>query len=132
MTDEPRGLGELTLEVATTLFVAAALRLATTDGPLRDRLFVAYGSGTIDVMRFVDQLPKPFATRIIGLHSLLTSGAEPGSDGEQFALSETLGAMTGDDLTDAARKICFLADDLTYMTLRATPGSARADWPWST
>ena len=132
MHEEPRGFGELTLEIATTLFVAASLRLATTDGPLRDRLFVAYGSGTIDAMRFVDQLPGPFASRITALHAQLTGGAEPGSDGEQFALSETLATMTGDQLTDSARKICFLADDLTYMTMRDTPGSARASWPWST
>jgi len=130
--EEPLGLEDLTLEIATTLFVAASLRLATTDGPLRDRIFVAYGGGTIDVMRFVDQLPGPFASRITALHAQLTGGAEPGSDGEQSALSETLTEMTGDQLTDCARKICFLADDLTFMTMRDTPGSARATWPWST
>jgi hypothetical protein len=132
VSDEPQDLGELTLEIATTLFVAASLRLATSDGPLRDRLFVAYGSGTIDAMRFVDQLPGPFATRISALHAQLTGGAEPGSDGEQVALSQTLGAMSADELTDSARKICFLADDLTFMTMRDTPGSRRASWPWST
>jgi hypothetical protein len=132
VNEPPRAPGELTLEIATTLFVAASLRLATTDGPLRDRLFVAYGSGTIDALRFVDQLPGPFATRIVALHAQLTGGVEPGSDGEQVALSETLASMTGDELTDAARRICFLADDLTFMTMRDTPGSTRASWPWST
>jgi len=52
--------------------------------------------------------------------------------GEQVALSQTLGAMSADELTDSARKICFLADDLTFMTMRDTPGSRRASWPWST
>lgn len=132
MNEGSRGLGGLTLEIATTLFVAASLRLATTDGSLRDRLFVAYGSGTIDVMRFVDQLPGPFASRIIALHGQLTGGADPGSDAEQMALSDTLAAMTGDQLTDSARKICFLADDLAFLTTRDTPGGSGATWPWST
>jgi len=129
MNEVPRGLGELTLEIATTLFVAASLRLSTTDGSLRDRLFVAYGSGTTDVMRFVDQLPGPFASRIIALHGRLTGGADPESDAEQVALDDTLAAMTGDQLTDSARKICFLADALAFLTTRDTPGGSRATWP---
>jgi len=131
VSEQPRAVGELMLEIATTLFVAAALRLATSEGMLRDRLFVAYGSGTIDVIRFVDQLPTPFATRIVELHTLLTGGAAPGSDDEQVALSDTLDAMTSEGLVDVARKICFLADDLTYLTMRDTPASGRAEWPWA-
>ena len=103
LVEDQRGFEELTLEIATTLFVAAALRLATGDGPLRDRLFVAYGSGTIDVMRFVHELPGPFVDRITALHDRLTGGAAPGGDGEQVALSETLATMTRDGI-DRLRK----------------------------
>jgi len=57
VTDESHGFDELTPEIATTSFVAAALRLATTDGPPCGGLLLAEGSRTMDVLRFVDRLP---------------------------------------------------------------------------
>ncbi len=127
MPDEPREFAELTVEVAATLFAGTVLHLATTDGALRDRLLDAYGGVTMEVMRFADQLPGSFPTRINELHTELTGGAGPGGDGDRAALQRKLGSMTGPELTEAARKICFLADDLTFLAVRSSPGALPMD-----
>ncbi len=121
MPDEPRELPELTLEVAATLFAGTVLQLATSDGPLSDRLIDAYGGVTIEVMRFADQLPPELATRIGDLHAELTGGADPGADDEPASLRAAVEAMSGAELTEVARRICFLADDLTFLVLRDDP-----------
>jgi hypothetical protein len=131
MPDEPRELSELTLEIAATLFAGTVLQLATTDGTLRDRLCDAYGGITMEVMRFADQLPPSFGPRVIGLHDHLTGGTGAVDDEGRTALARMLTTLTGSELTDAARRICFLADDLNLAAVRYTPDEpedSSTDW----
>ena len=127
MPDEPRDLSELTLEVAAALYSGTVLHLATTDGPLRDRLFDAYGGVTMEALNIADRLPASFADRIWELHSQLTGDTSRRQDGGRAVLREVLDSMTGAELTEVSRKICFLADDLTFVALRTDEAPAQMD-----
>ncbi len=129
MPDEPRELSELTVEIAATLFAGTVLQLATTDGGLRSRLLDAYGGVTMEVVRFADELPPAIGTRVVDLHDHLTGGAGGLDDDGRGSLRLALDAMSGDELTEAARTICFLADDLNFEVMRGTRGPSSTEWP---